>query len=198
MTPGVRPASVYPSWVPTELPSWHEADRPRGPRLTGLTTTMRARGRHLAQIHDMYRSHLAHVRVVLDRVAAGALEVGEAREAVHAIGLRATYEQLGSFCGQACHLVQVHHTIEDTSMYPRLLDVDPGLGPVLDRLAEEHLVVHRVLVALDVELVALVDDPLRLDGVRDLFRHLESLLLSHFGYEEDELCDPLGFYGVLV
>jgi hypothetical protein len=159
---------------------------------------MRARGRHLAQIHDMYRSHLAQVRAVLDRIAAGALEVGEAREAVHAMGLRATYEQLGAFCGQACHLVEVHHTIEDTSMYPLLRDADADLGAVLDRLGVEHVVVHQVLVALDDELVALVDDPSRLTRVRELFAHLQTLLLDHFAYEEDELCDPLGYYGVLV
>ncbi|MGI8458139.1 MAG: hemerythrin domain-containing protein [Propionibacteriaceae bacterium] len=184
--------------MPTELPTWREADRPRGPRLTGLTAPMRARGRHLAQIHDLYRSHLAQVRAVLERVAAGALQVREAREAVHAMGLRATYEQLGSFCGQACHLVEVHHTIEDTSMYPMLRRANLDLAPVLERLGDEHVVVHRVLVALDHELVAMVDDPARLTEVRALFGHLESLLLSHFAYEEDELCDPLGFYGVLV
>ena len=180
------------------LPGWDDSRRPHAPSPVGLTPADRARGRHLAAIHDMYRSHLAQVRIVLDRVQAQALELGAARAAVHAMGLRATYEQLGSFCGQACSMVEVHHTFEDVRMYPALRDADPGLGPVLDRLTEEHHVVHAVLVALDAELVTLVDQPDRLGRVRELFEHLETLLLSHFRYEEDELCDPLGQQALLL
>lgn len=35
------------------------------------------------------------------------------QNAVHAVGLRATYEQLGSFCGQLCRGIEMHHRIED-------------------------------------------------------------------------------------
>jgi hypothetical protein len=58
--------------------------------------------------------------------------------------------------------------------------------------------VHAVLVALDAELGALVDQPHRLDRVRLLFEHLQALLLSHFRYEEDELCGPLGQHLLLL
>lgn len=180
------------------LPAWDESRRPHAQPPVGLTPAERARGRHLAAIHDMYRSHLAQVRLVLDRVDAQTLELGAARASVHAMGLRATYEQLGSFCGQACSMVEVHHTFEDVRMYPALRGADPGLGPVLDRLTEEHQVVHAVLVALDAELVALADQTDRLGRVRELFEHLETLLLSHFRYEEDELCDPLGQQTLLI
>ena len=95
---------------PGALPTWDEAGRPQGPVLAGVTPAMRATGAHLAAIHQMYREHLAQVHDVLGRVAAGALEIGAARGAVHAMGLRASYEQLGSFCGQACQMVEVHHT----------------------------------------------------------------------------------------
>jgi hemerythrin HHE cation binding domain-containing protein len=177
------------------LPGWDESRRPRGGARTG---TMWGQGRHLVEIHDHYRSSLAQVRLVLARVARQGLDVGAARAAVHQMGLRKTYEQLGSFCGQACAMVEVHHTFEDVRMYPALRGADPGLAPVLDRLTEEHHVVHAVLVALDAELVALVDEPDRLSRVRQLFEHLEGLLLSHFRYEEDELCGPLGQHALLI
>ena len=176
----------------TALPGWDEDRRPRSRVRGGPAAAARGQGRHLVEIHDHYRSSLAQVRLVLERVAGQDLDVGTARAAVHAVGLRATYEQLGSFCAQACAMVEVHHTFEDVRMYPALRDAEPALDAVLERLTEEHHVVHAVLVALDEELVGLVEEPGRLDRVRLLFAHLETLLLSHFRYEEDELCGPLG------
>lgn len=174
-----------------------EVDRPR-PDPLDVSPAQRARGEHLVAIHDMYRANLAQVRTVLDKIADGTLEVGEARAAVHTTGLRATYEQLGSFCGQMCSMVQVHHTIEDAHLYPPLRQADDSLGAVLDRLVEEHRVIHAVLVDLDAMIVAMIDDPEQLPGVHTLFERLEALLLSHFVYEEETLVDALGYYEIAV
>ncbi|MDO9379626.1 MAG: hemerythrin domain-containing protein [Nocardioidaceae bacterium] len=184
----------------TELPGWDESTRPHAPSPGHLDAHMQAQGGHLRAIHDMYRSNLSQVRSVLDRIGDGALDVGEARAAVNQVGLRATYEQLGSFCGQMCQMVEVHHSIEDAHMYPALAATPSGdaLAPVLGRLAEEHLVVHAMLVRLDEVLVVLPDAPERIGEVQVLFEHLQVLLESHFTYEEDELCDPLGYHGVMV
>ena len=114
-----------------------------------------ARGDHLRQVHDMYRRGLAQVGDVLEQVRSGQLSVGEARGAVNALGVRVTFEQLGSFCGQLCQSVETHHSIEDAHLYPALRAADPALDPVLDRLDLEHRVIHDVLERFDRVLVAM-------------------------------------------
>ncbi len=39
-------------------------------------------------------------------------------------------------------MVTTHHTLEDIGVFPHLRRADPQLGPVLDRLVEEHHVIH--------------------------------------------------------
>ena len=68
---------------------------------------------------------------------------------------------------------------------------------MVDRLEEEHLVIHDVLEGVDQALVAFVSVP---DGMADLRAAVDLLtdtLLSHLWYEERELVEPLarvGFY----
>ena len=75
-------------------------------------------------------------------------------------------------------------------MFPGLRQADSRLGPVLDRLAEEHRVIHDVLGRLDAALVDFVAG----HGDSRLRRTVDQLsdaLLSHLSYEERELAEPL-------
>ena len=75
-------------------------------------------------------------------------------------------------------------------MFPGLRRTDDRLGPVLDRLAEEHRMIHDVLGRLDAALVDFVADR----GETRLRRSVDQLsdaLLSHLSYEERELAEPL-------
>jgi hemerythrin-like domain-containing protein len=115
------------------------------------------------------------------------------------MALGSTYRALGSFCGQYCAVVDVHHRIEDAALFPDLRAADPGLGPVLDRLSVEHVAVHDVLVELDRALVALVDAGAeRLPAVQDAVERLSDALLDHLAYEEEELLPALGRLGLRV
>jgi len=180
------------------LPDWDERTRPRTTAYDDVGAAARARGDHLRAIHDMYRDGLAQVADVVDAVAVGARDLGAAREAVQRLGLRAAAEQAGSFCGQLCRAVDAHHRIEDAVLYPALRDADAGLAPVLDRLDEEHVVVHAVLVRLDETLVEVARRPELVTVLADEVAHLRRLLESHFRYEEDQICAPLGAHGIAV
>jgi hypothetical protein len=62
---------------------------------------------------------------------------------------------------------------------------------VLDRLTEEHHVIHDVLERVDAALVATVSDP---GGITELSAAVDLLtdtLLSHLSYEERELVEPM-------
>ncbi|NYG55498.1 hemerythrin domain-containing protein [Nocardioides perillae] len=188
--------------LPAALPTWDDAARPTTTAYAEVDAAARAHGDHLRLIHDVYRDGLRRAAEVLGRVADGTAEVGEARSALHDVGLRAAYDQLGSFCGQLCRGIEVHHRIEDAHLYPALRAADEAeLGAVLDRLVDEHDVVHALLLHLDEALLRLARPeagPGDLAHLRHGFDHLVRLLESHFRYEEEQLGGALGVHRVPV
>ena len=180
-----------------ELPQWEdESRRPAPPSYPTATAYEKAAGEHLRAIHDMYRDGLAQVGDLVDRVAEGEAGPGEARAAIHALGLTEAYQVLGSYCGQICSAVTTHHTIKDRFLYPPLRSADDELGPALDRLAHEHEVIHQVLARLDRSVVAVTEDPGAAGRLVTEFRHLRRLLESHFAYEESAIGTALGVHRI--
>ncbi|WP_249138739.1 LLM class flavin-dependent oxidoreductase [Phycicoccus avicenniae] len=153
--------------------------------------------RNLVAIHDHLRAELDQVRDIVDQVARGAMTVGSARSHINAMTMRQNQWTLGAYCESYCRVVTQHHTIEDVSMLPHLREADPAVGPVVDRLQEEHEVIADVLDDVDRALVALVSED---DGAMDRLRHVVDLLTdvlrSHLAYEERELAHPLARHGM--
>jgi len=83
-------------------------------------------------------------------------------------------------------------------VFPHLRAAEPGLAPVIDRLADEHEIIHRVLDDVDAALVEHLRNPDSFDGLQEAADILTDVLLSHLAYEEAQLVEPLarhGFYG---
>jgi hemerythrin-like domain-containing protein len=116
------------------------------------------------------------------------------------LSLVTNYRRFGTLCGQHCQMVHGHHSIEDQVLFPALRDQNEVLARVADRLEAEHGVVHELLVRLMAAIGALADAPTRdnFEVCRETYVALERVLLSHFAYEEDEIGDALGFYGIGV
>ena len=190
-------------------------DRPRAMPLAGDRSRDSAGNhRNLVAIHDHLRGELRQIRSAVEDVASGELDPGAARGLINRMTMRQNRWTLGSFCAAYCRVVAIHHTIEDTHMFPALASDAPGLEPVLERLEAEHEVIAGVLDRFDRALVLLVQEddedsraPLLLplsrgsareftaDGpaeIRLLAAELSDLLLSHLGYDEDELEQGLG------
>ena len=154
-------------------------------------------GDRLVAIHDHLRQELAQVRDLVEQVARGHLDAGRARGAVNQMTMRQNDWTLGTYCESYCRVVTLHHTIEDSSMYPRLLAAEPALQPAVDKMLGEHLEIHDLLESLDRALVALVGDPgAGVDGVRTALDALADSLLAHLEYEEGQLVEPLNRLGV--
>ena len=200
-------------------------DRPQAAPLDGRPTAGGA-GNHrsLVQIHDHLRGELTQIRQAAVEVGAGVLSPGQARDLINHMTMRQNRWTLGSFCAAYCRVVTIHHTIEDTSMFPALAAVAPELDPVLDRLSAEHEIIADVLDRFDRALVLLVvegspsdtagqgtavggtadgataDGP-AVDGPAEIARlaaELSDLLLSHLAYEEDQLEQGLGLLTGLI
>jgi hypothetical protein len=71
---------------------------------------------------------------------------------------------------------------------------------VIDRLEQEHRVIHDVIERVDEALVALVATDGNTTSLREAVELLADTLMSHLSYEERELVEPLarlGFQGSL-
>ncbi|BBH69139.1 hypothetical protein ACTI_58240 [Actinoplanes sp. OR16] len=188
---GVRRSKVQP---------WDESTRPTGPAHDpGRTYTAHenAAGQHLIDVHDHLRAELTQIHELIRQVEAGSMGVGQARDHINTMTMRQNNWTLGTYCESYCRIVTTHHTIEDRSLFPRLKSADPRLAPVVDRLAEEHHVIHDVLESVDKALVALVSEPDGMDRLREAVDLLSDTLLSHLSYEERELVEPIARLGVL-
>ncbi|WP_432877742.1 LLM class flavin-dependent oxidoreductase [Kribbella sp. CA-245084] len=195
------------SVVPTPAPAvkrsavqlLDESVRPTGPShdpSRTYTPYQLQSGQHLIDVHDHLRAELEQVRDLVEQVAAGTLGVGAARSAINTMTMRQNNWTLGTYCESYCRLVTTHHSIEDASLFPHLRRADPELVPVVDRLQEEHKIIHDVLEGVDKALVALVDGSGSIDGLRAAVDLLDDTLLSHLSYEERELVEPIARLGV--
>jgi hypothetical protein len=183
----------------SDVTAWDESTRPTlgEPDDTAHTTAQPGAAQHLVEVHDHLRSELARLQGLVDEVRRGLLSAGGARAQVHAMSLRQNNWTLGAYCQSYCGFVNGHHSLEDASVFPHLRGADPGVAPVLDRLQEEHVVIHGLLDRVDAALVALVrdGDDLALDEVGASIDLLADRLLSHLAYEERELRGPLSRHG---
>jgi hypothetical protein len=177
---------------------WDESTRPSAPPAPDghvYTRHGRAVGQHLAQVHDHLRGELRQIRHLLRQVKQGTVEVGHAREAISEMTMRQNNWALGAYCASYCAIVAGHHGLEDRAIFPHLRKADPGLAPVIDRLEAEHVIIHEVMQDVDRALVNLVKSPGDYSEVDEAVDLLAESLLSHLGYEEREITEPLSRFG---
>ncbi|MEV0156949.1 LLM class flavin-dependent oxidoreductase [Micromonospora sp. NPDC050686] len=200
---GAAPAlAVRPTPDPgvrlTDHGRWDESTRPVAPPApAGQTYTphQQAVGAHLVDVHDHLRQELGQVRDLLEQVERGVVSAGEARGVLNRMTMRQNNWTLGAYCAAYCTVVTQHHGLEDNSIFPYLRRADSGLAPVLDRLEEEHVVIHDVVESVDRALVDLIRDPDDFTALRRAVDVLTDTLLSHLSYEEQQIVEPLARYG---
>jgi alkanesulfonate monooxygenase SsuD/methylene tetrahydromethanopterin reductase-like flavin-dependent oxidoreductase (luciferase family)/hemerythrin-like domain-containing protein len=197
------PLSARPTPVPdrrlSDERAWDETTRPTGPApdpSRTYTAREQAAGRHLVDVHDALRAELAQLRDLVEQVAAGTTDPAAVRSFINRMTIRQNLWTLGTFCETYCRVVTHHHVLEDRSVFPHLRRQESGLGPVIDRLEEEHEQIADLLEHVDRALVALVAaDEGGIDRVERAMNLLTDALLSHFSYEERELIEPLARHG---
>ncbi|HEV3268542.1 MAG TPA: LLM class flavin-dependent oxidoreductase [Acidimicrobiales bacterium] len=182
----------------SKSPLWDESTRPRRPESPPdvvYSDTGRAVGSHLIDVHDHLRGELEKIRGLMDEVRGGSLNAQNARDALNEMTIRQNDWTLGAYCATYCRMVAVHHGLEDDAIFPHLRSCEADLEPVIDRLIEEHEVIHDVLDRVDQCLVDLVATPGDFSALQSATDVLTDTLLSHLAYEERELVEPLARYG---
>jgi hypothetical protein len=158
---GVTPTPDEGTRVGAKAP-WDESTRPHrsesGPEVT-YDKRGRLVGQHLIDVHDMLRAELVELREILAKVREGVETAGNARSALNEMALRQNDWTLGAFCSRYCGVVTQHHGLEDEAIFPHLVRSDRTLEPVIERLAEEHFVIHDAIQDVDRALIEHMNNP---------------------------------------
>lgn len=173
------------------------SERPKAPSLPGVTPEQLQKGRQLAAIHRMHLMEIARVRRTLEEIETGQENAEVLPGIVASMEMTENFRAFGNLCGRECQVLSMHHNIEESHMFPQLADRAPaGIGAVVKRLQEEHKIVHALIERLYSAAVNLVNEPSfeTFKEARDTFDALESVVRSHFGYEETELAEAIGVY----
>jgi hemerythrin-like domain-containing protein len=177
---------------------WDESTRPRRDRSApkaSYTDQGRRAAKQLIKVHDLLRGELSELRHLLRQVRDEAIQAGEARAALNEMALRQNDWSLDTFCARFCAVVAQHHGAEDATMFPHLARRDPQLTPVINRLTQEHRVIHAAIQEVDRALVQHMTRPQNHDAIQAAIDFLTDALLSHLAYEEQELVEPLARLG---
>jgi hypothetical protein len=189
-----KPSAARDTFEVTDAPSREavgEAQRLVAEHET-VSPVGRAGQQTLLAVHAHLRKELDQLRGVADDVERGRLSAAQARSHLNHMTMRQNYWTLGAFCAAYCRVVSVHHAIEDERMFRDLRDADSGLGPVLDRLGEEHEAIAQLLTEVDAALVTMMEDESSLDAARTAIDRFADVLLTHLAYEEEQLLEPIG------
>jgi iron-sulfur cluster repair protein YtfE (RIC family) len=175
-----------------------DSTRPKAPKIEGITPAQRLRGKRLALIHDYHLEQTNQVRWVMEQVEAGEESVATLLDAISSLQMTANYRLFGNLCGRECQMLSLHHTIEDESIFPVLQQGSEGLRKVVDRLSQEHSIIHRLLQTLEDNARNAVKEPSpeTFSELKAAFLALERFVRSHFGYEQEELEEALGYFAI--
>ena len=181
-------------------PVLDETTRPKAPKINGITDAQRRQGQQLAMIHRMHLQQIEQVEAIMAQIEAGNTKAHQVAEAVAGLEMIRNYRLFGNLCGQECQLLTFHHTAEDRQIFPALMQGSEGLRRVVERLMYEHTIIHALLEELETRAVALLQSPEQdnFTALSETFRQLAATVRSHFGYEETELEEAIGYHGIRV
>lgn len=178
-----------------------DATRPKAPKIEGVTADQRRLGKRLALFHRYHLQQLQEVAHVMQRVEDGQEALARLSGAISEMQMAANYRNFGNLCGHECQILTFHHSAEDQYIFPRLhRNGSDGLRKVIERLSEEHLAVHQAIEELEAGATGVMQNPCAetFAPLKAAFLRLDKLVRSHFGYEETELEEALGYFGVEI
>lgn len=174
-----------------------EAARPKAPPVPEATDIHRRQGGQLAAIHRHYLREMGQIGAVLARIEARDAPPEQLKQLVLSLDMAENFRAFGSLCGRECQVLKFHHDIESADMFPRIEAAGGGrFREVVAKLKAEHEVVHELIIRLSRAADALAASPSEANFVAaaNTFRKLEEVVRSHFGYEETELAEAIGYY----
>jgi Hemerythrin HHE cation binding domain len=139
----------------------------------------------LLWVHGVIRRDLNTVQRLAEAVLAG-LDPLDLQHELQRLETTGPLWQLKVNCLRWCRFVHGHHDFEDTAWLPSLRRADPALGPVVERIDEEHRRISDQLDEVAAAATALTetDDGHARGRVVDALNSLSGDLIEHLAYEE--------------
>lgn len=177
-----------------------DTTRPHAPKIEGVTDQQRRHGHRLAQFHAMHLREISRVNHAMEQVFAGDGSAESLLTTITSMQMVANMRQFGNLCGATCQMLTGHHSIEDQWLFPALQGYSTGLDKVVARLQYEHTFIHQLIGRLENAARALIKvaSAENAKTLRAEFNALEGFVKSHFGYEQGELEEALGFYNIEI
>ncbi len=154
-----------------------------------LSDTETAQGRalydELLWVHGAIRRDLNTLQRLAEAVVSG-LDPSDLNAELRRLETTGPLWQLKVNCLRYCRFVRGHHDMEDASWLPSLRQADPSLGPVVERLDEEHRKVALEMDEVEAAAAALTEGDAD-EARRRVVEALNSLaddLTEHLAYEE--------------
>ena len=170
-------------------------ERPSMPALQNVTEAEHRAGLHLAAIHRIHLRDMQRLTHMLEQVEQGAVSPEVFAQEVSNVEFTHNMRMFGTMCGRECQVLTFHHDAEEHMIFPQLEQQNiQALSRVVERLKQEHLIVHELITRLETAAQALVQNPdeHNLAKTKATFAQLHTVVISHFGYEETELREALG------
>ena len=170
-------------------------ERPTMPALQNVTEAEHRAGLHLAAIHRMHLRDMQRLIHMLEQVEQGAVSPEVFAQEVSNVELTHNMRMFGTMCGRECQVLTFHHDAEEQMIFPQFEHQNiQTLSRVVERLKQEHLIVHELITRLETAAQALVQNPdaHNLAKTKATFAQLHTVVISHFRYEETELREALG------
>ena len=150
-------------------------DRPSMPVLDGITDQHRRAGLHLAAIHRMHLQDMNRMGIFLEHLKQGKITAVAFADSINKIELSQNMRMFGTLCGRECQVLNFHHDAEEQMIFPELerQNID-ALSKIVERLRQEHLVVHELLKRLEEVADKLIKDTStsNFDEITEIFEQL--------------------------
>lgn len=175
----------------------NEAARLKAPTVLEASNRHRKQGQQLAAIHRYYLIEMARIGAILARIEARDAPPEHLKRIVLSLDMSENLREFGTLCGRECQVLKFHHDIENANMFPRIEAAGGGrFREIVAKLKAEHEVVHELIIRLNRAADELAENPseAKFTHAAVTFRKLEEVVRSHFGYEETELAEAIGYY----
>ena len=70
---------------------------------------------------------------LIDRAAESKVTLEEIEAETADLAIVANYKRFGNLCGQHCQIVEMHHSIEDYAVFPRLAEHGEAFRKIAER-----------------------------------------------------------------
>jgi hypothetical protein len=144
----------------------------------------------LRWVHGIIRSNLQTVAAIIAQVNAGAA-AERIQTQVKVLASTSALWTLRVNCFRYCQLVHGHHRLEDIALFPRLRRFHPALGPVIDKLEADHVIISNYLDRVEAATERLVEDESARIILAAALNEMAEHLLTHLDFEEAHISPTL-------